>query len=158
MASKSPEKELEEFLAGLPAYMVKVLWYDTSSMSLQEKDDRRRGQRFSIRRYQPDTRLFNESELRRQFEGILQRIPAEWEKYHKIIKTERERFADRYAPRPKAKLGRKQNVALAERIWALDAEGKGNREIQAILNTGGENLSLEAVESYLKKRRRLPAK
>jgi hypothetical protein len=54
----------------------------------------------------------------------------------------------------KGKPGRKPNVKLAERIWALDAEGKTNREIQETLNTGGENLSLEAVESYLKKRRR----
>jgi hypothetical protein len=157
MASRSPEKELEEFLAGLPSYLVKVLWYDTSSMSLQEKDDRRRGRRFSIRR-QPDTRFFKESELRTQFESILRRIPAEWAKYRKAVKTERERFADGRAPMPKAAPGRKQNVALAERIWALDAEGKGNREIQAILNAGGENLSLEAVEAYLKKRRRPRAK
>jgi hypothetical protein len=54
----------------------------------------------------------------------------------------------------KGKPGRKQNVELAERIWALDAEGKTNREIQETLNTSGENRSLEAVESYLKKRRR----
>jgi hypothetical protein len=54
----------------------------------------------------------------------------------------------------KGKPGRKPNVKLAERIWALDAEGKTNREIQETLNTDGENLSLEAVESYLKKRRR----
>ena len=54
----------------------------------------------------------------------------------------------------KGKPGRKPNVELAERIWALDAEGKTNREIQETLNTSGENLSLEGVESYLKKRRR----
>jgi hypothetical protein len=54
----------------------------------------------------------------------------------------------------KGKPGRKPNVKLAERIWALDAEGKKNREIQETLHTSGENLSLEAVESYLKKRRR----
>jgi len=54
----------------------------------------------------------------------------------------------------KGKPGRKPNVELAERIWALNAEGKTNREIQETLNTSGENLSLEAVESYLKTRRR----
>ena len=54
----------------------------------------------------------------------------------------------------KGKPGRKLNVELAERIWALKAEGKTNREIQERLNASGKNLSLEAVESYLKKRRR----
>ena len=54
----------------------------------------------------------------------------------------------------KGKPGRKLNVELAERIWALKAEGKTNRVIQETLNTSGENLSLDAVESYLKARRR----
>jgi hypothetical protein len=54
----------------------------------------------------------------------------------------------------KGKPGRKPNVELAERIWALDAEGKTNLEIREALNTSGEHRSLEAVESYLKKRRR----
>jgi hypothetical protein len=54
----------------------------------------------------------------------------------------------------KGKRGRKPKLELAERIWALKAEGKKNVEIQKILNASGESLSLEAVESYLKTRRR----
>ncbi|HEY5055652.1 MAG TPA: hypothetical protein VII58_05795 [Acidobacteriaceae bacterium] len=54
----------------------------------------------------------------------------------------------------KGKPGRKPNVVLAKRIWALKAEGRTNREIQETLNASGENRSLEAYEAYLKKRRR----
>jgi len=45
-------------------------------------------------------------------------------------------------------------VELEQRIWKLDAEGKTNREIQQILSAEGVNRSLEAVEAYLKTRRR----
>ena len=54
----------------------------------------------------------------------------------------------------KGKPGRRPNVDLAERIWALDAEGKTNREIRETLKANGLSTSLEAVEAYLKTRRR----
>jgi len=52
------------------------------------------------------------------------------------------------------KPGRKPNVKLAERIWALDEAGKTNREIHETLKSKGLSISLEAVEAYLKTRRR----
>jgi len=54
----------------------------------------------------------------------------------------------------KGKPGRKPNLELAERIWALDDAGKTNREIQETLKADGLSTSLEAVEAYLKTRRR----
>lgn len=54
----------------------------------------------------------------------------------------------------KERPGRKPNVELAERIWALDGAGKTNREIQETLKANGLCTSLEAVEAYLKTRRR----
>jgi hypothetical protein len=54
----------------------------------------------------------------------------------------------------KVKRGRKSRDELAERIYALDTEGKTNREIRETLSASGEHLSLEGVESYLKTRRR----
>jgi len=56
----------------------------------------------------------------------------------------------------KGKPGPKPNVELARRIWALDAEGKTNRQIHEIVNSEVWNISLEAVESYLKTRRKKP--
>ena len=55
----------------------------------------------------------------------------------------------------KGKPGRKPNVELAERIRALDAEGKTNREIKETLSDDSVNLSLDGVESYLKTRRKV---
>jgi len=54
------------------------------------------------------------------------------------------------------KRGRKPNVELAERIWTLHDAGKTSPEIRKALATGGVNLTLEAVEAYLKTRRRKP--
>lgn len=57
----------------------------------------------------------------------------------------------------KRKPGRKRKAELAELIWALaDDEGKTSREIQRILEAKSENLTIEAVESYRKTRRRNP--
>jgi len=54
----------------------------------------------------------------------------------------------------KGKPGRKPNVELAERIWALRDEGKTSKKILNSLKADGVNLSLEGVEAYLKTRRR----
>jgi hypothetical protein len=56
----------------------------------------------------------------------------------------------------KWKPGRKRNEELAETIWKLQAAAMSNRKIQKALEAAGVILSLEGVESYLKKRRRLP--
>jgi 3-hydroxy-3-methylglutaryl CoA synthase len=107
--------------------------------------------------WQPETRTFNEDELRPQFERILQRIPAEWKKYQRNAKKARDSFAALYAPTPRGKLGRKENAELAERIWKLDAEGKTNLEIkQTLEEEEGKHYSLAGIESYLKTRRRKP--
>lgn len=56
----------------------------------------------------------------------------------------------------KGRPGRKPNVELAERIWALHDAPKTSRKIQQILAAEGVNLTLEAIEAYLKTRRRKP--
>ncbi|MGO9318395.1 MAG: hypothetical protein ACLPXT_04815 [Terracidiphilus sp.] len=50
--------------------------------------------------------------------------------------------------------GRKPNVELAERIWALSDAGKTSRMIQAALKKDGINLTIEGIEYYRKTRRR----
>ncbi|MHB8654678.1 MAG: hypothetical protein ACYDA9_12460 [Terriglobia bacterium] len=54
----------------------------------------------------------------------------------------------------KPKPGRRLERELAERIWSLRAEGRTVRQIQAELERDGRSISKEAVESYLKTRRR----
>lgn len=54
----------------------------------------------------------------------------------------------------KGKPGRKPNEQLAETIWKLQTAGNSSRKIQKDLEAAGVVLSIEGVESYLKKRRR----
>jgi predicted nucleotide-binding protein (sugar kinase/HSP70/actin superfamily) len=137
--SHNPEKELEEFLASTPAWKQRCLLTGFGSLNHDE-----------IREW--SNNLDEDFRLTKEYERILQKIPAKWEVYRKRLQREAQPMLEYFVP--KGKPGRKQNVVLAERIWALDAQGRSNREIQETLNAGGENLSLEAVESYLKKRRR----
>jgi hypothetical protein len=54
----------------------------------------------------------------------------------------------------KGKPGRKPNVELAKRIWALSDAGNTSREIQAALKKDGINLTQEGIEYYRKTQRR----
>ncbi len=165
--AQSPEDELEEFLKPLPSYMQKALWYDMN-MSQQEVLDwmhttnpfpESQIQEFQAKiGWQPDLRSFNEAELRRKFEEILQRCdPAEWKRYGGNAKAARNSSADWFVQMPRGKPGRKRNVKLAEQIWSLHGAGMTSREIKTTLEaTSGLNISVEAVEAYLKTRRRTP--
>jgi hypothetical protein len=137
--SETPEKQLEEFLASAPAWKQRCLLTGFCSLNHDE-----------IQEW--SNNLDEDSRLTKEYERILQLMPAKWKEYRKRQKAEAQPLIQMLVPKGNA--GRKQNVELAERIWALDAEGKTNRQIQATLNNSGEHLSLEAVESYLKKRRR----
>ena len=141
--SHNPEQELEQFLASIPEWMQRLFQKGYGALS--------EGELYEC------TSNSDVLPLRAEYESILQQMPARWKEYRKRVKREWEtNFLSDLLP--KAKPGRKQNVELAQRIWALDAQGKSNREIQEMLNAGGESLSLEAVESYLKKRRMPPAR
>jgi hypothetical protein len=138
--SNSPEKQLEEFLASKPDWMRRM--FQTGSNALTESELLE-----WCRNHEEVTGLTDE------YEQILQHIPAKWREYRKRLQRENHSFIDKLLV-PKGKAGRKRNEQLAERIWQLDADGRSNREIQKALNDSGENLSIEAVESYLKNRRR----
>lgn len=140
--TQSPEEELAEFLASKPKWVQTALQEGSSKLTVKEESE-----------------WLNNDELRKaltaQYVELVSRIPAEWKRYRKRLREQLD--FNSVFPLPKAKPGRKKNVKLAERIWALDAEGKSNRQIQEILNANGENLSLEGVQAYLKKRRRRQA-
>lgn len=151
--SDDAEKDLEAFLSTVPAYMRKE--FEQGFYSLTEDE---MNQLASCLPDGPErsARLRREAELSEEYERLLKRVPAKLKEYRNRLTRDVLRA---YGPLlPKASPGRKKNVELAERIWALDAQGKSNREIQETLNAGGESLSLEAVESYLKKRRMPPAR
>ena len=137
--SQNPEKELEVFLASKPAWMQRFLLTGVGSLN---HDD--------IREW---CNNFHECQrVTGEYERILQQIPAKWKEYRKRQKLEAKPLIQSLVP--KATPGRKLNRELAEQIWTLDAEGKTNQEIQQTLKERGVNISLEAVESYLKNRRR----
>ena len=163
--AQSPEQELAEFLTPLPRWLQKILWYDYSSMTLQDWANfvdsttpfTSEELQESANGWQPERYPRTSDELRPQFEEILQRCsPAEWKKYRNNAKAARDTNADSFVPMPHGKPGRKANDELAEQIFALREAGKTSREIQEILKASGRNISLEAVESYLKTRRRTP--
>jgi hypothetical protein len=146
--SKSPEEDLEQFLAPLSALMKMVLQYDYSSL-----DDPSISQEEKLEWIKNQDK---EAELRPKYEAILQRNPVEWTEYCRRAKQIDKLMARQYRIAPRGKLGRKPQTELAERIWKLDVEGRTNSEIQQILNAEGKSLSLGAIESYLKTRRRKP--
>jgi hypothetical protein len=137
--SQNPEKQLEEFLASKPTWMQRFL---QMSFGLLSPDD--------IREW--GNNLDEAIGAKDEYERILQQTPDKWKEYRKRQKQEAQPLIQSLVP--KATPGRKLKSELAEQIWALDAEGKTNQEILQTLRDRGVNLSLEAVESYLKKRRR----
>ena len=158
--AQCPEEELAEFMAPLPQWLQKTLWYavrtDLEDFSWLDSmnpftAEQLQELKATAAGWRPERHPQSAEELRPKFEEILRRCePAEWTRYRNNAKVS----GDPYVRMPRGKPGRKPNDELAERIWTLDAEGKTNREIQETLNASGQNLSLEAVESYLKKRRR----
>jgi len=158
--AQSPEQELAEFMAPLPQSLRKILWYDDALMtdldwaevthSISPFTPDQLQELKATTGWQPQTYPQTAEELRPRFEQILQRCgPAEWKRYRDNAKSAR-------VPMPRSKPGRKPNDELAERIWTLHDAGRTSREIQEILKASGRNISLEAVESYLKTRRRTP--
>ena len=142
------EKELEQFLAPLSALMKRILQYDYSAL-----DDPSISQEEKLEWVRNEEKII---ELRPKFEAILQHVPVEWKEYCRRAKQIDKLMASQFRCAPRKTPGRKARTELAKRIWMLDAEGKSNREIHQVLTAEGESLSLEAVESYLKTRRRKP--
>ena len=156
--AQNPEQELADFLAPLPRWLQKALWYDYSSMTDSESwswldsiNPFTADQLQELKAnpgWQPERYPHSADELRPRFEQIVQRCgPAEWKRYRDNAKSAR-------APMPRSKPGRKPNDELAERIWTLSDAGMTARNTQEALKKDGINLTPEAVEYYKKTRRR----
>jgi len=144
--SKDAERDLAAFLAALPSYQRKLLDQTYSSLTQGEQNQFMGWMTATPEQFDA---------LWQEYRRLVERIPAKLREYRKRINREHGAGTADVLGLPKGKPGRKENVELAERIWALDAEGKKNHEIQETLSASGEHISLEAVESYLKKRRRV---
>lgn len=163
--AQSPEQELANFLAPMPLWLRKILWHDHTSMTeLEWTEFGHSTNPFSAEQlqqlkatagWQPQTYPQTVEQLRPRFEQMLRRCnPVEWKRYCANAKAARSANADGWVPMPRVKAGRKPNDERAERIWSLHDAGKTSREIQGIFQAEGLTISLEAVEAYLKTRRR----
>lgn len=138
------EKALEEFLSGLPSYKRKVFELDFESLTQDE---------VTLTVAEPLREAGQVDEFEARYMQLLEQIPerAKWYK-----RRQKEIFGEFSPgmPMPKIKRGRRPNVELAELIWSLHDSGKTSPEIQKILAAKSWNLTIQAIEAYLKTRRR----
>jgi hypothetical protein len=102
--SKSPEKELEEFLASKPAWMRRVLQEDFSSFLPDEL----------LEWINNQDKVF---ELNRECEHILRKIPARWEDYRRRRKQNSRPLVQMLVQ--KGRSGRPRKDSEAEEYAAL---------------------------------------
>lgn len=147
--SKSPEKELEEFLAPKPAWMRRAFQEGFPSLTQDERLDWVNNAEEVVR-------------LTPEYERILQLIPANWKAYCKRHKQEA-RVLDKYLV-PKVKLGRPLD-SKAQEYFDLYSSGVScreiaKRELQAGPEGTDEELRLDTAsesirQSIIRYRRRM---
>jgi hypothetical protein len=155
------ENELDAFLAGLPAYQRKYLEHGISSLTREDTHQFNEWFRKSeewLSAPNPDEKLIADSlpVIAETYRLLLAQAPVKLKERRRREEREMQGVLRSFIEIAvgNVKRGRKPRSELAEQIWALDAEGKTNREIRETLSASGEHLSLEGVESYLKTRRR----
>jgi hypothetical protein len=137
--SGNPEKELEAFLAPLPAWMQRTLQQGFPSLTQVEILEWWRN---------PDEVL----NLTDEYERILQQIPKRWREYRKRLKQEARVF-DQFVV-PKGTAGAPQKKELAQKAALLQRQGMNFPQIAAELNkTLGEDnkTTADAVRKLLKR-------
>jgi hypothetical protein len=142
--SMNPEKELEEFLAPLPAWMRRTL-----------------EEGFPALRQAEILEWVNHTEevfkLTAEYERILQQIPLQWREYRERLKREVRRTA-RYEAQllvPKGKPGAPRKDELAQEAALLQQQGMNLRQVAAELNKtlGQDNqITADAIRKLLKRR------
>lgn len=159
--SSRAENEFDAFLADLPAYQRKYLEQGYSSLTPEEVHKFNEWFRESdewLSTPNPDEELIADSlpVIAETYRLLLAQVPVKLKERRKREEREMQAVLRSIIEIAigKVKRGRKSRGELAKRIWALDAAGKTNQEIRETLSASGEHLSLEGVESYLKKRRR----
>lgn len=153
----SAEQELQKFLDSLPEWRRKWLFHQDpfSSQWLSEghveklsKDSPEQFKAMMEQLALWKDNFADDGPIRERYETLLQENPSRWREYRNKLKREALSYV------PKGKPGRKPERKLAERIWKLHAEGKSVPEMQRIFRAEGKNYSREAIEAYLKTRRK----
>lgn len=159
--SDDPINRLTAFLEQYDTWVKKALWRDPKRTVNELAQSRFDLEFVEGKGYQPySSSHFNVEELRPQFEKLLQLCPSElWDQYCRNTELEG-KLPEPMAtiltpPMPQRKRGPKAKDETYERIWALAREGKTSRQIADELATGPNpiHLTVEAVQSYRKKRR-----
>jgi hypothetical protein len=141
---RSAEKELQEFLAALPAWQGKVVRREFSSL------------------FQDEVTLWMQCEsaeldrLKHEYESIIKRIPGEWTKYRERSQSELDSFGQQAGMLPpKGCPGAPQKEELAQQAALLQQRGMKNPQIAAELNKTLEKenqTTAEAVRKLLARR------
>ena len=143
--TKTPQQELDEFLASKPSWMQKALRLDHSSFTKEE-----------IAKWinHPDELSLNEQEYRR----ILRQLPAQWNKYCRRVKNldaKLVKFEQEFAELPKGLPGapRTDEITLA----AIESQRRGLNfaqiatELSKKYRNGNKAFSPEAVRKRIER-------
>jgi hypothetical protein len=113
--AQSPEQELAVFMAPLPQWLQKALWYSSmtelESYSWLDSINPFTADQLEVLKenpgWQPERYTQTEKELRPDFERILKRCDrAHWKKYKDNAVAIRNADTDRYVPKPRGNAGR----------------------------------------------------
>jgi len=142
--SKSPEEQLEDFLASKPDWMRRYLQTGIESMtqgdfSEESKWDKNHDDVFKLA-------------VTRDYERILQQIPARWKAYRKRQKRENQWFVNEFLV-TKGNAGRPRKDALAQEAVELHQRGMNFPQVAAELNKrhGKETTTPTAVSKLIKR-------
>ena len=119
MGFKSPEEDLEQFLAKQPPWMRKALQGDLPSTAAEASAFAEYG-------------IFRFLDLQQEYEALARRVPGEWREYRK--QRRQSALQVTLAVVPSAKPGRPRKDALAEEARQLQAEGKSYAQIAIEIN------------------------
>lgn len=142
---KSPERELEEFLASKPAWMQRVLQQDFSSFSRDEH----------LEWINNQDRVL---ELIPECERLLRQLPAKWQEYRKRQMQNSQPLIQMLVSRGKP--GRPSKTALAEEAANLRRAGMNHPQIASELNKrhGADAKNATTAEAVRKLLKRHPDK
>ena len=137
--NSNPKNELEEFLAGLPAIVRKIINFDYD-FSHSSAEDREACGTFD---------WGSLSDLRRHYERLLVQHPAEWRQYRKAFAKSMRLFV------PPARPGRPRKDDLASKARHLQKAGMSYAQIAARLNNehGKGTTTREAIRKLLSSRK-----
>ena len=137
MAFKSPEEELEQFLAAQPSWLRKILQLDFSfttdeQLALHESDWWQSG-----------------GKVEQEYLRLLQRVPEKWRDY-----CERKKL-DALKGLPTVPTGRPRKDSLAHEAERLRLSGKSYAETAKALNRkhGSGTTTAEAIRKLLRSRK-----